>query len=248
VLATGYNVVDVEAALRRGITVTNVPAYSTDSVVQMTFAHLLNITNRIDYYARRNREGAWSNQADFCYWDEPLNELAGQTLGVVGLGNIGMKVATIALQLGCRVYALTSKDAYSLPEGITKTTLDGLLAASDIVTLHCPLTPTTRQLIRRETIDKMRPHAILINTGRGQLVNEADLAEALTEGRIGAYGADVMTDEPPRPDNPLLRCENAYITPHQAWASTQARTRLIAIAAQNLEAFISRTPQNVVNM
>lgn len=246
VLATGYNVVDVEAAAQQGVTVTNIPAYSTDSVVQMTFAHILNITNRVAHYARENREGKWSASKDFCYWDTPLPELSGLTLGIVGLGNIGMKVARIARVFGMEVYAATSKPAASLPEGIQKTTFRGLLGVCDILSLHCPLTPSTRELVNRETIGMMKPGAVVINTGRGPLVNEADVAEALRGGQLSAYGADVMTEEPPRADNPLLREPNAFITPHVAWATLDARRRLMEIAVGNVKAFVEGNPVNTV--
>lgn len=246
VLATGYNVVDTEAAHRRGIVVTNIPAYSTDSVAQMTFAHILNITNRVGYYAAKNSDGEWSRCPDFCYWDTPLTDLSGKTIGIVGLGHIGSKVARLAQDFGMDVFAYTSKNAADLPAGINKTTLDGLLGISDIITLHCPLTPSTRELINKESIKKMRRGAILINTGRGPLVNEADVAEALQEGRLGAYGADVMCSEPPAADNPLFAQPNAYITPHIAWATVEARERLMAIAVSNLKAFVSGNPVNVV--
>lgn len=246
VLATGYNVVDTEAAHRRGIVVTNIPAYSTDSVAQMTFAHILNITNRVGYYAAKNSDGEWSRCPDFCYWDTPLTDLSGKTIGIVGLGHIGSKVARLAQNFGMDVFAYTSKNAADLPAGINKTTLGGLLGISDIITLHCPLTPSTRELINKESIKKMRRGAILINTGRGPLVNEADVAEALQEGKLGAYGADVMCSEPPAADNPLFAQPNAYITPHIAWATVEARERLMAIAVNNLKAFVSGNPVNVV--
>lgn len=247
VLATGYNVVDTEAARKRNIVVTNIPAYSTDSVAQMTFAHLFNIMNRIGYYARQNREGRWSRNLDFCYWDTPLHELAGKTIGIVGLGNTGMKVARIAREFGMDVFALTSKNSASLPEGIQKTTLDGLLAISDVMTLHCPLTESTREMINRESIAKMKHGAILINTGRGPLVNEKDVADALGSGQLAAYGTDVMCQEPPTADNPLLSAPNAFITPHIAWATYEARTRLMNIAMKNVKAFVDGSPVNVVN-
>ena len=246
VLATGYNVVDIEAAGKRGITVTNVPAYSTNSVVQMTFAHILNMTNRIAHYARENREGKWSSSPDFCYWDTNLDELAGKTLGVVGLGNIGHKVACIARDFGMDVFAYTSKNSADLPAGIQKTTFNGLLGISDILTLHCPLTPETKEMINKDTLKRMKRGALLINTGRGPLVNEADVAKALNDGQLGGYGADVMAQEPPKADNPLFSAPNAYLTPHIAWATTEARIRLIAIASANVKAFIQGSPQNTV--
>lgn len=247
ILATGYNIVDLASAKRHGVTVCNIPAYSTDSVVQMTFAQILNITNRIDHYALINRQGRWSSNPDFCYWDTPLVELSGKTLGIVGLGNIGMKVALLAKDFGMDVFAMTSKNSSELPAGIQKTTFEGLLGVSDVLSLHCPLNDNTFEMINRRTIQMMKPGAILINTGRGPLVNEADVAEALTEGRLGAYGADVMCQEPPAADNPLFSAPNAYITPHIAWASLEARSRLLDIAFENVRAFVQGKPQNVVN-
>ena len=247
VLATGYNVVDLKAAREHGIVVTNIPAYSTDSVAQMTFAHILNVTNRVDHYARASREGEWSRCPDFCYWDQPLMELSGKTIGIVGLGHIGKKVARIAHDFGMDVFALTSKDATSLPEGIQKTTLEGILGASDIISLHCPLTNSTREIINAESLAKMRKGTILVNTGRGPLVNEADVAAALHTGQLAAYCADVMCSEPPSFDNPLFQEPNAFITPHVAWATVEARLRLMDIAEGNIKAFLSGNPVNVVN-
>lgn len=247
VLATGYNVVDVKAATKRDIVVTNIPAYSTESVAQMTFAHILNITNRIGHYARQSREGRWSSNPDFCYWDTQLWELSGKTIGIVGLGNIGMRVATIARYFGMDVFAFTSKNSADLPEGIQKTTLDGLFAVSDIVSLHCPLTADTRHLINRESLEKMKEGSILINTGRGPLVDEEAVADALASGHLGGYGADVMIDEPPSPNNPLLAQRNAFITPHIAWATREARQRLMDICVRNVKAFIEGKRLNAVN-
>ena len=247
VLATGYNVVDTVAARRQGIVVTNIPAYSTDSVAQLTFAHILNITNSVAHYAAQNRQGRWSASPDFVYWDTPLIELSGKTLGIVGLGNIGMKVATIARTFGMDVFAYTSKNSTDLPIGIQKTTLDGLLAVSDVLSLHCPLNEQTHHLINAQTLKKMKRGAILINTGRGPLVDEQAVADALNDGQLLAYGADVMTQEPPTADNPLLKCQNAYLTPHIAWATYEARQRLMLIATTNLQAFIEGKPVNVVN-
>ena len=247
VLATGYNVVDIEAAKKRGITVTNVPAYSTNSVVQMTFAHILNLTNRVAHYAHENRKGKWSASPDFCYWDTNLGEIAGKTLGVVGLGNIGYKVACIARDFGMDVFACTSKNSADLPDGIQKVTFNGLLGISDILTLHCPLTPQTKEMINKDTLSQMKRGALLINTGRGALVNDKDVAQALCEGQLAGYGADVMTQEPPKPDNPLLSAPNAYLTPHIAWATLEARKRLVSIASANVAAFVQGSPKNVVS-
>ena len=246
VLATGYNVVDLQAAHERGIIVTNVPAYSTESVAQMVFAHLLTATNHTERYAMENRQGRWSNSPDFCYYDAPIRELSGKTFGIVGLGHIGSRVAQIALAFGMKVKALTSKPAEALPDGIQKTDLKELLHTSDVISLHCPLTPGTHHLINAETIGWMNPEAILINTGRGPLVDDHALAAALESGRIKAYCADVMTEEPPKTDNPLVKVPNAYITPHIAWATLEARQRLIQVATENVRAFISGHPQNVV--
>jgi len=247
VLATGYNVVDIRAAEERGIVVTNVPAYSTESVAQMVFAHLLTVTNRTEHYAIQSRSGCWARSTDFCYWDTPLTELAGKTFGIVGLGNIGMRVAQIALAFGMKVIALTSKPASSLPAGIQKAGLTELLTTSDILSLHCPLTDATHHLINAETLSQMKSTAVLINTGRGPLVSDTDVAEALQAGRLAAYCADVLTSEPPTADNPLLQQPNAYITPHIAWATREARSRLLGIAIDNVKAFVEHRPQNVVN-
>ena len=247
VLATGYNVVDIEAARERDIIVTNVPAYSTESVAQMVFAHLLTVTNRTEHYAQQNRQGRWAENRDFCYWDTELTELAGKTMGIVGLGHIGRRVAEIALAFGMQVKAITSKKAEELPAGIQKAELQSLLASSDVVSLHCPLTEGTKHLIHRETLRLMKPSAILINTGRGPLVDDEALAEALNEGRLRAYCADVVTEEPPKADHPLLHAPNAFITPHIAWATVEARKRLLQTAIGNVEAFVNGHPVNVVS-
>lgn len=245
-LATGYNNIDVEAAHKHGIVVTNIPAYSTDSVVQMTFAQILNITNRVEHYAVENRNFRWSYNKDFCYWDTPLVELSGKILGVVGLGNIGMRVARLAHGFGMDVFAVTSKGAADLPDGIQKTTLDGLLGVSDIITLHCPLAKDNYHLFNAETLAKMKNGAILINTARGALVDEAAVAASLHDGHLTAYGADVMEQEPPREDNPLLKEPNAYLTPHVAWATKEARTRLMDICVGNVKAFLDGKPVNTI--
>lgn len=247
VLATGYNVVDTAAARQHGIIVTNIPAYSTESVVQMVFAHLLNITNQIGHFATENAAGRWSRNADFCYWDTPLHELAGKRIGIVGLGNIGMRVAQVAQAFQMHVSALTSKAQAQLPTGISKADLPQLLATSDIITLHCPLTDATKEMINANTLALMSPSAILINTGRGPLVNEHDVARALHSGQLAAYGADVMVQEPPQIDNPLLTAPNAFLTPHVAWATVEARQRLMQIAVANVKAFLEGSPVNVVN-
>lgn len=239
VLATGYNVVDIATAHELGITVTNIPAYSTDSVAQMVFAHILNITNDIAQYADETKIGKWSANQDFCYWNKPIIELANKTLGIVGLGNIGMAVARIALAFGMKVIAATSKPQSTLPDGITAGTVQDVLKNADIISLHCPLTDSTREMINSESIKTMKRTAILINTGRGPLVNEQDLATALNNKGIAAFGTDVLSIEPACTDNPLLKAKNCYITPHIAWATTEARTRLMTIAVENVRQFIA---------
>lgn len=248
VLATGYNVVDIEAASERGIIVTNVPAYSTESVAQMVFAHLLTVTNRTEHYALQNRNGRWSSSPDFCYWDTELTELAGKSFGIVGLGNIGMRVAQIALAFGMKVIALTSKSAESLPVGIAKVDLPTLLSSSDVLSLHCPLTEETRHFINADTIRQMKSTAIVINTGRGPLVDDHAVADALSSGRLYAFCADVLTTEPPNITNPLLKQSNAFITPHIAWATKEARVRLLHVAEENVRCFVEGKPQNVVSV
>ena len=246
VLATGYNVVDIDAASERGIVVTNVPAYSTMSVAQMVFAHLLTVTNRTEHYAAQNREGKWTANPDFCYWDTNLTELAGKTFGIVGLGSIGSRVAEIARTFGMKVVAYTSKNESELPHGMEKRSLTELLKESDVVSLHCPLAAGTHHLINRQTLLEMKPSSILINTGRGPLVDEQDVADALKENRLRAYCADVLSEEPPHADNPLLPCQNAFITPHIAWATKEARMRLIDVAINNVKAFVNKHPQNTI--
>lgn len=238
VLATGYNVVDIPAANARGIVVTNIPAYSTASVAQMVFAHLLNITQRVGHYAHDNREGRWANHPDFCYWDTPLVELAGKQMGLVGLGHTGMATARLALAFGMEVCAYTSKSPEQLPEGIRKCSLDELFAECDVLSLHCPLTVDTKELVNARRLATMKPTAIVLNTGRGPLVNEADLADALNRGVIAAAGVDVLSTEPPQADNPLLTARNCFVTPHIAWATLEARTRLMDIAVANVKGFL----------
>lgn len=237
VLATGYNVVDIDEARNRGIVVTNIPAYSTASVAQMVFAHVLNITQRVGYYATENANGRWTNSVDFCYWDTDLVELDGKKMGIVGLGNIGRATARIAQAFGMEVLVVTSKEQSALPEGMKKVTLDELFAQSDVVSLHCPLTPDTKEMVNAARLQTMKPSAILINTGRGPLVNEQDLADALNEGRIAAAGLDVLSVEPSVTGNPLLGARNCFITPHIAWATKEARVRLMDIAVNNLKSY-----------
>ena len=247
VQATGYNVVDVEAARKHGITVTNIPAYSTASVAQMVMAHLLNITQSVEYYARENRAGRWAKNPDFCYWDNPLIELADKQMGIVGFGRTGSAVARLANAFGMKVAAYTSKPQEALPEGVEKLSLDELFATSDVVSLHCPLVPATQHLVNAERLALMKPTAILINTARGPIVDEQALADALNNGTLYAAGIDVLCEEPPRTESPLLTARNCFVTPHIAWATLEARTRLLDICEANLRAFIEGHPQNVVS-
>lgn len=246
VMATGYNVVDIDAARSRGIVVTNVPAYSTASVAQLVFAHLLNIASQVALHDSQVHEGKWVNSVDFCFYAAPLIELDGKQIGIVGLGQIGSAVARIAQAMGMKVAAYTSKSQEQLGDGITKMSLEQLFATSDVVTLHCPLTPDTKYIVNADRLATMKANAIIINTGRGPLVNEQDLADALNNGTIAAAAVDVLSCEPPKADNPLLTAKNCHITPHIAWASQAARTRLIATLASNLQAFINGNPVNNV--
>ena len=242
VLATGYNVVDTAAARECNVIVTNIPAYSTDSVAQMVFALLLEICHHVGHHSERVRAGAWSACPDFCFWDYPLIELAGKTMGIIGYGRIGHRVAEIARCFGMRVIAWTRT-----PRDPECVSLDELLAQSDVISLHCPLFPETKNLIRRETIEKMKDGVIIINTSRGPVVNDADLRDALLSGKVYAAGADVASVEPLPADNPLMGLENMFYTPHIAWATYEARCRLMDIAAKNIQAFVSGAPINVVN-
>lgn len=248
VLATGYNVVDLEAARRRDIPVTNIPAYSTMSVVQHVFALLLAVTNRPEHYAIETRDGMWTRSKDFAYWDTQLTELAEKRFGIVGLGNIGMAVAKVALSFGMKVLAYTSKEIEDLPDGVEKAELKTLFSKSDVISLHCPLTEQTRHLINQDSINLMKEGVILINTGRGPLVDERSVAEALQKGKIRAFCGDVLSTEPPGAENPLLSAPNTFITPHIAWASKEARERLMDIAVGNLKSFLEGKPRNVVNL
>lgn len=247
VLATGYNVVDTAAAKERGIVVTNIPSYSTASVAQMVFAHILNITQQVQHHSEEVHKGRWTNNKDFCFWDTPLMELREKKIGLVGLGNTGYTTARVAIGFGMQVYALTSKSHFQLPPEIKKMDLDQLFSECDIISLHCPLTPETREMVNARRLGMMKPTAILINTGRGPLINEQDLADALNNGKIYAAGVDVLSTEPPCADNPLLTAKNCYITPHIAWASTAARERLMQIMLENIKAYQDGKPVNVVN-
>ena len=246
VLATGYNIVDTAAAKERGIIVTNIPAYSTDSVAQMVFAHILNITQQVQHHSEEVHRGRWTASKDFCFWDTPLIELREKKLGIVGLGHTGFTTARIAIGFGMKVWAYTSKSRLQLPPEIRKAELDQLFHECDIISLHCPLNDSTRELINANRLSLMKPTSILINTGRGPLINEQDLANALNTGIIYAAGLDVLSEEPPRADNPLLTARNCFITPHIAWANFEARQRLIHILISNLKAYIDGKPVNVI--
>lgn len=247
VLATGYNVVDTEAAGKRGVVVTNIPAYSTMSVAQHVFALLLAVTDRPEHYSIEVADGKWNRSKDFCFWDTQLTELAGKKFGIVGYGNIGRAVANIAVAFGMEVIVHTSKPQSTLPEGIKKVTLVELYRDSDVISLHCPLTTSTKEMINKSTLSEMKDGVILINTGRGPLVDEEAVASALKEGKLRAYCADVLSIEPAKEGNPLIGAPNAFITPHIAWATKEARTRLMDIALENLRAFLRGEASNVVN-
>jgi glycerate dehydrogenase len=251
VMATGYNIVDVAAARARNIPVCNVPEYSSASVAQATFALLLELTNHIGHHAQTVAAGRWSAAPDFCYWDFPTMELSGLTLGLVGYGRIGQAVAKIARALGMKVIATTRQSnigkGTEAQDAARFVSLEFLLRESDVLSLHCPLTEQTKQIMNARTLAQMKPSALLLNTARGALVNEAELASALNEGRLAGAGLDVLSVEPPPASNPLLTAKNCLISPHVAWASRPARTRLMRLAAENLRSFLKGQPRNVVN-
>ena len=249
VLATGYNIVDVAAARRLNIPVTNVPGYATTSVAQLVFAHLLNLTHHVGHHAETVLKGRWSASEDFCYWDFPLLDLSGMTMGIVGFGRIGQATARVAAAFGMRVIAAERGNKSVLPGvPVEYVSTDEVFHQSDVVSLHCPLTEETRSLVNRDRLAIMKPTAFLINTGRGQLVDEPALAEALNQGSIAGAGLDVLSVEPPIPGNPLLSAQNCFITPHIGWATTTARKRLLHVVAENITAYLRGAPQNVVNL
>jgi glycerate dehydrogenase len=245
VLATGYNIVDVQAARERRVLVCNVPAYGTRSVAQMTFALLLELTQHVGHHAETTQKGRWTRSPDFCYWDFPLIELDGLTMGVVGFGRIGQTVAELATAFGMRVIAHSPRNL-SEPLGVKFFPLERLFELSDVVSLHCPLTEQTKNLVNAERLCRMKPSAFLLNTSRGPLIDEAALADALNRGQIAGAGLDVLAVEPPGAENPLLRAKNCLITPHIAWATRAARYRLMQTTISNLKAFLRDDPQNVV--
>ncbi len=248
VLATGYNQLDCEALKERGIPVSNIPAYSTDGVAQMTFAFILECMNRVAEYTADVKNLGWSNCEDFSYQIHPLHELAGRTLGIIGFGKIGARVAEIANVFGMKVLAYTPSGKKEGFPDVKFTSLDEVRENADFITVHCPLTPATAQLINADFIGKMKKGACIVNTARGGIINEADVAAALKNGTLAGYGTDVLSTEPPKDDNPLLSAPNCFITPHIAWAGYETRARLMEILEANVNAFLAGKPVNVVNM
>ncbi|HOV62983.1 MAG TPA: D-2-hydroxyacid dehydrogenase, partial [Spirochaetia bacterium] len=248
VLATGYNVVDIAAAKAHDVTVTNIPAYGTTAVAQFTFALLLEICHHVGAHSESVKAGEWARRGDFCYWDYPLIELSGKTMGIIGFGRIGQNVGKIAQAFGMKVLAFDENPNKSLEnETLAYVTLEELLSHSDVISLHCPLFDSTKGIINKNTLALMKDGAILLNTARGPLIVEEDLAAALKAGKIAYAAMDVVSSEPIRPDNPLLGAPNCIITPHIAWAPRESRARLLNIAVGNLKAFIDGNPVNVVN-
>jgi glycerate dehydrogenase len=247
VLATGYNIVDIKAAQEWGVTITNIPAYGTAAVGQFAIALLLEICHHIGHHNKEVHEGRWEKNADWCFWDYPLIELAGKTIGIIGFGRIGQATGVIAKALGMRVIAydeIQNETGRAVGEYFP---LETLLAQSDVISLHCPLFPSTQGIINKHTIAKMKDGVILLNNSRGALIVEQDLADALNSGKVYAAGLDVVSTEPIRGDNPLLKAKNCIITPHISWASRESRQRLMDIAVDNLRAYLNNNPQNVIN-
>lgn len=247
VLATGYNIVDIDCAAERGIPVSNVPSYGTDSVAQFAIALLLEICHRVGHHDRTVHEGRWETSEDFCYWDYPFIELAGKTMGIIGFGRIGQRTGELAKALGMKVLAYDKFENDTGRAIAEYVTLDELLAKSDVIALHCPLFPDTQGIVRAETIAKMKDGVIIINNSRGPLIVEQDLADALNCGKVYAAGVDVLSVEPVRGDNPLLKAKNCIITPHISWAPIESRQRIMDCSADNLKAFLDGSPINVVN-
>lgn len=248
VLATGYNVIDVKAAVKLGITVTNIPTYGTDAVSQYTIALLLELCHHVGEHSSCVKRGDWTNNKDWCFWNHPLIELAGKTMGIIGYGKIGQGTSRIAQALGMKILAFDSKP---LPEelltgNVKQATLEELLAGSDVITLHCPLFPETMGIINKDTISKMKDGVLILNDSRGPLIVEEDLRDALISGKVAGAAVDVVSTEPIRMDNPLLEAPNIIITPHIAWAPKESRQRLMDIAVDNLRAFLNGTPTNIV--
>lgn len=246
VLATGYNIVDTAAARAHGVTVCNVPGYSTGAVAQMTFALLLEITQQVGLHSAAVFAGDWQRSPDFCFWNKPLTELAGKTMGLIGYGAIGQAVGNITLAFGMKLL-VTARHEKPVPDGAEFVDLDALLRRADIVSLHCPQTAENRRMINADALAKVKDGAILLNTARGGLIDEQAVADALKTGKLAAFGADVVSKEPISADNPLLAAPNCFLTPHIAWAPYETRLRLHRISAENIRAYLAGTPQNVVN-
>ena len=247
VSATGYDIVDIEQASQQNIVVTNVPSYGTNSVAQMVFALLLELCNNVGLHSAAVRDGLWASSPDWCFWQSPLIELSGKTMGIVGYGRIGQRVAEIALAFGMQVIAASNRTPTNLPSGIRQGSVDEVFIGADVVSLHCPLQPSTRGLVDSRRIAQMKPTAMLINTSRGGLIVEEELAAALNSGRLAGAGLDVLTVEPPTASSPLIGARNCVITPHIAWATRKARSRLLDTAITNIRSWLEGRPQNVVN-
>ena len=247
-LSTGYNIVDYVYLKEKGIPVSNIPSYSTDAVSQLVMAFVLELSMNVGLHSQTVKEGEWAASTDFCYWKTPLTELAGKTMGIFGLGRIGKAVAERARAFGMKVIAYTPRIHGDEPEWIDIVSLDEMLNNSDVVSMHCPLTPETEGIVNNDFISKMKNGAYFINTSRGTVVDEKALADALNSGKLGGAGLDVLSTEPPKKDNPLLSAKNCFITPHIAWASFETRQRLIGIFEENIKAFTNGKPQNVVNL
>jgi glycerate dehydrogenase len=248
VLATGYNIVDVEAAKQKGILVTNVPGYGPSSVAQLTFALLLELCQHVQRHSDAVMEGKWARSADWCFWDYPLVELSGKTIGIIGFGTIGQKVADIATAFGMKILGESRTHTDQTHRKNFKwASIEELLQGSDVISIHCPLTPETKGLINKDTLKTMKPTAFLLNTSRGPIIVDQDLADALNNNEIAGAGIDVLSVEPPPKDNPLFKAKNCLITPHLAWATKEARTRLMNGVVENVSAFLSGKPVNVVN-
>ncbi|HLR48964.1 MAG TPA: D-2-hydroxyacid dehydrogenase [Candidatus Sphingobacterium stercoripullorum] len=248
VTATGYNIIDIEAAKERGIVVTNVPGYSTESVVQLTFALLTELCHRVQKHSDAVSSGKWSSSLDFSFWDYPLIELSGKTMGVIGFGGIGQRVADVAEAFGMKVIAHSRTETdQSKRKNFEWVDLDGLFSRADVISIHSPLTTKTEGLVNKDRLKTMKPSAFIINTARGPIIVEEDLAWALNNGVIAGAGLDVLSQEPPKGDNPLLQAKNCIITPHIAWASVEARKRLMGMIVENIKAYLAGSPIHVVN-
>ncbi|MBO5934401.1 MAG: D-2-hydroxyacid dehydrogenase [Clostridia bacterium] len=246
-MSTGYNIVDYVYLKEKGIPVSNIPSYSTDAVAQLVMSFILELAMNVGMHSESVKNGDWSDCADFCYWKAPLTELSGKTLGIFGLGKIGRAVAERAKAFGMNIVAYTPRIHDDEPDYIKTVSLDKMLKVSDIISMHCPLTPETEGVVNKDFISEMKDGAYFINTSRGAVVDEHALAEALNSGKLGGAGLDVLSTEPPKKDNPLLAAKNCFITPHIAWASFETRKRLVSILYNNIQAFIDGKPQNVIN-